>query len=68
MENLLWRVENLEFSPAIRQIVILSGNNIDANTPNDIANGLLCSLQTYISYYEAASWSKIFYWKLFACG
>ena len=47
VKNLLWRVENLEFPPAIRQIVILCGtNNIDANTPNDIANGLLCSALT----------------------
>ena len=43
-ENLLWRAENLEFPPAIRQIVIHCGTNkIEANTPNDIANVLLCS-------------------------
>ena len=47
VENLLWREENLEFPPAIRQIVIPCGtNNIEANTPNDIANGLLCSALT----------------------
>ena len=47
VKNLLWRAENLEFPPAIRQIVILcETNNIDANTPNDIANGLLCSALT----------------------
>ena len=59
VENLLWRVENLEFPPAIRQVFIhCRTNNIEANTPNDIANGLLCSaltikkgteLQTYTS-------------------
>ena len=43
VENLLWRAENLEFAPAIRQILIHCGtNNIEVNTPNDIANGLLC--------------------------
>ena len=47
VENLSWRAENLEFPPAIRQIVILCGtNNIDANTPTNIANGLLCSTLT----------------------
>ena len=47
VENLLWRAKNLEFPPAIGQIVILCGtNNIEANTPNDIANGLLCSSLT----------------------
>ena len=46
-ENLLWRAENLEFPPAIRQIVIHCGtNNIEANTSNNIANGLLCSALT----------------------
>ena len=46
-KNLLWRVENQEFPPAIRKTVILCGtNNIDANTPYDIANGLLCSALT----------------------
>ena len=44
VENLLWRAEKLEFPPAIRQIVIHCGtNNIEENTSNDIANGLLCS-------------------------
>ena len=44
VENLLWRAEKLKFPPAIRQIVIHCGtNNIEENTPNDIANGLLCS-------------------------
>ena len=44
VENLLWRGEKLEFPPAIRQIVIHCWtNNIEENTPNDIANGLLCS-------------------------
>ena len=44
VENLLWRAEKLEFLPAIRQIVIHCGtNNIEENTPNDIANGLRCS-------------------------
>ena len=44
VENLLWRVEKLEFPPAIRQTVIHCGtNNIKENMPNDIANGLLCS-------------------------
>ena len=47
VENLLWRAENLEFPPAVRQIVILCGtNNIYANPPNDIANCLLCSALT----------------------
>ena len=47
VENLLWRAENLEFPPAIRQIVIHCGNNnTEANTPNDIADGLLCSALT----------------------
>ena len=47
VENLLWRAEKLEFPPAIRQIVIHCGtNNIEENTPNDIANGLLCSALT----------------------
>ena len=47
VENLLWRAEKLEFLPAIRQIVIHCGtNNIEENTPNDIANGLLCSALT----------------------
>ena len=45
VENLLWR--GGKFPPAIRQIVILCGtNNIDTNTPNEIANGLLCSAFT----------------------
>ena len=44
VENLLTRAENLELPPAIKQIVILCGHNsIEANMPNDIANGLLCS-------------------------
>ena len=47
VENLLWRAENLEFPPAIRQIAMHCGtNNIEANTPNYIANGLLCSALT----------------------
>ena len=47
VENLLWRAEKLECPPAIRQIVIHCGtNNIEENTPNDIANGLLCSALT----------------------
>ena len=59
VQNLLWRAGKLGFPPAIRQIVIYSGtNNIEENTPNDIANGMLCSaliikkgtvLQTYTS-------------------
>ena len=44
VENLLWRAEKLVFPPATRHIVIHCGtNNIEENTPNDIANGLLCS-------------------------
>ena len=44
VENLLWRVEKLVFPPTTRHIVIQCGtNNIEENTPNDIANGLLCS-------------------------
>ena len=44
VENLLWRAEYLEFLPPIIQVVIHCGtNNIEANTPDDIANGLLCS-------------------------
>ena len=47
VENLLWRAESLEFSPAIRQVVIHCGtNNIEANMPNDIENDLLCSTLT----------------------
>ena len=47
IENLLRRAENLEFPPTIRQVVIHCGNsNIELNTPNDIANGLLCSALT----------------------
>ena len=47
VKNLLWRAENLEFPPAIRQIVIHCGtNNIAANKLNDMANGLLCSALT----------------------
>ena len=47
VENLLWRAESLEFPPAIRQVVIHCGNNnIEANTPNDIGNDLLCSTLT----------------------
>ena len=43
VEN-LWQVENLEFPRAIRKIVIQCGtNDLEANKPNDIANGLLCS-------------------------
>ena len=46
VENLLWRAEKLECPPAIRQIVIHCGtNNIEENTPNDVANGLPCSAQ-----------------------
>ena len=38
VEKLLWRTENLEFPPAIRQVFIHCGtNNIEANTTNDIA-------------------------------
>ena len=44
VENLLWQAENPEFPPVIRQVVIhCETNNIEANTPNDIANGLVCS-------------------------
>ena len=44
VENLLWRAQKLEFPPAIRQIVIhCRTDNIKENTPNDIANGQLCS-------------------------
>ena len=44
VENLLWRAEKLVFPPATRHIVIHCGtNNIEENTSNDIANGLLCS-------------------------
>ena len=44
VENLLWQAEKLEFLPTIRQIVIHCGtSNIEENTPNNIANGLLCS-------------------------
>ena len=44
VENLLWRAEKLVFPPATRHIVIHCGtNNIEENTPNDTANGLLCS-------------------------
>ena len=47
VENLLWRAEILEFPPTIRQVVIhCRTNNFEANTPNDIANGLLCSTLT----------------------
>ena len=47
VENLPWRAENLEFSPTIRQVVIhCESNNIEANTPYDIANDLLCSVLT----------------------
>ena len=47
VENLLWRAEKLEFPPANRQVVIHCGtNNIEECTPNDIANGLLCSALT----------------------
>ena len=47
VENLLWRAENLEFSSTTRQVVIHCGtNNIEANKPNDTANGLLCSSLT----------------------
>ena len=47
VENLLWRAEKLEFLPAIRQTIIHCGpNNIQENTPDDIANGLLCSAFT----------------------
>ena len=43
-DTLKWRAEKLQFPPAIRQIVIHCGtNNIEENTPNDIANGLRCS-------------------------
>ena len=47
VENLLFRAEKLKFPPAMRQIVIhCRTSNIDENTPNDIANGLLCSALT----------------------
>ena len=47
VESLLWRPDNLEFPPTIRHVVIYCGtNNIEVNTPNDIANGLLCSTLT----------------------
>ena len=46
-ENLLWRAENLEFQPAIRQVDMHCGtDNIEANAPNDIANRLLYSTLT----------------------
>ena len=45
LEDLLWCTENLEIPPTIRQVVIHCGtNNIEANTPNDFANSLLCPL------------------------
>ena len=66
VENLLWRAEKLEFPPAIRQIVIHCGtNNIEENTPNDIANGLLCSAliikkkeqsYKYIHHWSSTTW------------
>ena len=44
VENLLCRAEKLEFPPAIRRLVIHCGtNNIEENTQNDIAIGLLWS-------------------------
>ena len=47
VKNLSWRLENLEFPPAIRQTVIhCRTNNIEANIPNDIVNGLVCSTLT----------------------
>ena len=47
VENFLWRAEILEIPPNIRQVIIHCGtNNIETNTPNDIANGLLCSTLT----------------------
>ena len=66
VENLLWRTENLEFPPTIRHVVIhCRTNNIEANMPDDIANGLLCSftikketaLQAYTSpdFYPVSS-------------
>ena len=42
--KLIMAPEKLEFPSTIRQIVIYCGtNNIEENSPNDIANGLLCS-------------------------
>ena len=47
MKNLSWPAENLEFPPAIRQIVFYyETNNTEVNTPNDFENGLLCSALT----------------------
>ena len=47
VENLLGRAEKPKFPPAIRQIAINCGaNNIEENTPSDIANVLPCSALT----------------------
>ena len=47
VKNLLWLEENVKFPPTIRQVVIhCRTHNIEANMPNDIANGLLCSSLT----------------------
>ena len=63
VENLLCRAEKLEFPPAIRRLVIHCGtNNIEENTQNDIAIGLLWSAliiekrNKYIHHWSSTPW------------
>ena len=42
-QHILWRAENLLLPINIKKVFIHGGtNNIDRNTPDDIANGLIC--------------------------
>ena len=44
VEHVLWRTENMNIPTNIKDTFILCGtNNIDRNTPEEIANGLICS-------------------------
>ena len=52
-QNVLWRVQNMSFPQSVKNVFVLCGvNNIDSNTPEDIAQSiLLCgtSLKSKIS-------------------
>ena len=43
-ENVLWRAENLDFNQSIKNVILFSGtNNIEQDSPYDIANSIICS-------------------------
>ena len=42
VENVLWRIQNIDFPKTATHIFIMCGsNNLDTNTPEDIAQGIM---------------------------